>query len=68
LAGEECTPMEKVLDCCDWLMGAQRRAVGGRNFSVVFDQWGKPAVTQKLLKDPHMYKLRRQGNDWKGGR
>ena len=66
LAGDECTPMEKVLDCCDWLMGAQRRAVGGRNFSVVFDQWGKPAVTQKLLKDPHMYKLRRQGNDWKG--
>ncbi len=66
LSGDECTPMETVLDCCDWLLGAERRVVGGRNFSVVFDQWGKTALTKKLLKDPHMYKLRRQGNDWKG--
>jgi NAD(P)-dependent dehydrogenase (short-subunit alcohol dehydrogenase family) len=63
LAGDECTPMEKVLDCCDWIIKADRKAVGGRNFSVVFDQWGSSSLTEKLEKDPNMYKLRRAGND-----
>jgi len=65
LAGEECTPMEKVLDCCDWLIEADRKAVSGRNFSVVFDKWGSSALVKKLLKDPNMYKLRRHGNEMK---
>lgn len=63
--GSPCTPMEKVLDCCDWAVSAGRRAVGGRNFSVVFDQWGAKPLTSRLLKDPDMYKLRRHGNDWR---
>jgi NAD(P)-dependent dehydrogenase (short-subunit alcohol dehydrogenase family) len=65
LAGDECTPMEKVVACCDWLLGAPRRVVSGRNFSLVFDQWGSSALTEELLKDPNMYKLRRHRNDWK---
>lgn len=68
LAGDECTPMEKVLDCCDWVIKADRRVVSGRNFSVVFDKWGSAPLTRKLLEDPHMYKLRRHGNDWKEAR
>ena len=32
---------------------------------VVSDAWGTPALADKLQEDPHMYKLRRQGNDWK---
>jgi NAD(P)-dependent dehydrogenase (short-subunit alcohol dehydrogenase family) len=65
LAGHGCTPMEAVLDCCDWLIRARRRAVGGRNFSAVFDKWGSPSLVKKLLEEPDMYKLRRHGNDWK---
>ena len=64
LAEDECTPMETVLDCCDWVIKADRKAVSGRNFSVVFDKWGSDPLTKKLLEDPNMYKLRRQGNDW----
>jgi len=63
--GDEGTPMENVLDCCDWLVKADRKTVSGRNFSVVFDQWGTEALIKKLEQDPHLYKLRRQGNDWK---
>lgn len=64
LAGDECTPMEQVLDCCDWLIGAPRAVVSGRNFSVVFDAWGDERLTSKLKQDKDMYKLRRVGNDF----
>ena len=64
LAGDECTPMETVLDSCDWIVSAPRKAVSGRNFSVVSDKWRSGALIKKLLKDPDMYKLRRHGNDW----
>ncbi len=63
LAGNECTPMDEVIDCCEWLLGAPRELVGGRNFSTVFDQWGKTELIKELAKDPNMYKLRRFGND-----
>ena len=65
LAGDECTPMEKVLDCCDWIIKADRSIISGRNFSVVFDKWEDPALMKKLAEDPDMYKLRRHRNDWK---
>ncbi len=65
LAGDECTPMETVLDCCDWIVKADRRSVSGRNFSVVSDKWQSAGpLVKKLAEDPHMYKLRRHGNDW----
>jgi NAD(P)-dependent dehydrogenase (short-subunit alcohol dehydrogenase family) len=64
LAGNECTPMEQVLDCCDWLVSAPRELISGRNFSVVFDMWGTEEMTERLAKEPNMYKLRRYGNDW----
>jgi len=65
LASDECTPMDTVLDCCDWLVTEDRKVISGRNFSVVFDKWGSDPLIKKLIEDPHMYKLRRHGNDWK---
>lgn len=64
LAGNECTPMEQVLDCCDWLVNAPRELISGRNFSVVFDKWGTEELEKMLAKEFNMYKLRRYGNDW----
>jgi len=64
LAGNECTPMGQVLDCCDWIVDSPRPVVGGRNFSVAFDMWGREDLKKKLLKETNMYKLRRYGNDW----
>ncbi|MCL4552846.1 MAG: SDR family oxidoreductase [Candidatus Marsarchaeota archaeon] len=63
LAGDQCTPMDYVLDCCDWLINAPREVISGRNFSVVFDKWGTRDLEEALLQDPNMYKLRRHGND-----
>lgn len=62
LESDKCTPMEEVLDCCDWLVDAPRRLIGGRNFSVVFDRWGSRELEAKLSEDPDLYKLRRFGN------
>lgn len=64
LSGNECTPIDNVLDCCDWVVGSPRPVMGGRNFSVVFDMWGTKGLEKKLLKETNMYKLRRYGNDW----
>ncbi len=63
LGTNECTPMEKVLDCCDWIINEEHKVIGGRNFSVVFDQWSTSQLKTSLLEDPNMYKLRRHGND-----
>ena len=64
LASDECTPMDQVLDCCDWVVDAPRELISGRNFSVVFDMWGTEELTKRLAEESNMYKLRRYGNDW----
>jgi NAD(P)-dependent dehydrogenase (short-subunit alcohol dehydrogenase family) len=63
LAGSDCTPMEQVLDCCDWLVGSRRDVIGGRNFSVAHDRWGSDELQQRLIEETDMYKLRRRGNE-----
>lgn len=57
-------PMNKVMDCCDWVLQMPKEVVGGRNFSVVSDSWGEASLEAKLRNDNNMYKLRRSGNDW----
>ena len=64
LSNDECTPMEQVLDCCDWVVDAPRELISGRNFSVVFDKWGTEELAKMLTENFDMYKLRRYGNDW----
>ena len=64
LAANENTPMDRVLDCCDWLVDSPREIVSGRNFSLVYDLWGTQELDDRLAQDPSMYKLRRLGNDW----
>lgn len=64
LNGNECTPMQKIIDCCNWAIFTSSKGVKGRNFSVVFDSWGKIALEKELEQDPNMYKLRRGKNSW----
>ena len=63
LASNECTSMDDVLDCCDWLIHSPKDAVSGRNFSVVFDMWDTEELAKKLINDFNLYKLRRAGNE-----
>ena len=62
LNSDELTPMEDVLDCCDWLVSSPREVISGRNFSTVFDKWGTKELSEELMRDYDMYKLRRHGN------
>lgn len=64
LASNDCTPMEAVVACCNWLIESPKDLVSGRNFSVVFDSWGSPKLDDLLANHPDMYKLRRFGNDF----
>ena len=64
LKSNECTPMGDVLKCCDWIINSSRNIVSGRNFSVVYDEWGSEDLENKLISDINMYKLRRYGNDF----
>lgn len=65
LSSDDCNPIERVIDCCNWVIEQPRQVVGGRNFSVVHDAWGSEALRLKLESDQSLYKLRRLGNDWK---
>jgi len=60
---DEFTPMEKVVECCNWLINGSKDILTGRNFSVAFDKWGNPELEELLAKNFDMYKLRRFGND-----
>jgi NAD(P)-dependent dehydrogenase (short-subunit alcohol dehydrogenase family) len=57
------TPIDRVIDCCEWIIGAPREVVSGRNFSVAYDAWDTEDLEVMLTKDNNMYKLRRMGND-----
>jgi NAD(P)-dependent dehydrogenase (short-subunit alcohol dehydrogenase family) len=57
------TPMEKVVDCCNWAIEAPREVMSGRNISVVHDAWGEEDLDTLLRAEPDVYKLRRAGND-----
>lgn len=63
LADEELTPMDEVLDSCDWVVDSPRNVVSGRNFSTVYDHWGDEELDSQLIENTDMYKLRRAGND-----
>jgi len=60
--GEKCNPMEKVIDCCNWILSSDRELVGGRNFSSVFDPWDSEEI-EKIRENPNNFKLRRFGNE-----
>lgn len=62
------TQMADVLDCCDWLIASPREEIGGRNFSVAHDAWGTHALSEALLSNRDLYKLRRAGNNLLAGR
>ena len=61
--GSECYPMDKVINCCDWLLSSPRELVGGRNFSAVHDPWESDSI-ELILSDSNLFKLRRFGNDF----
>ena len=63
LSGDEWTPVERVMDCCDWIIESDRPLVSGRNFSVVHDAWGTEALARLLARNQDLYKLRRYGNE-----
>lgn len=60
--GERCYPMEKVIDCCNWILSSDRELVSGRNISAVFDPWESDEIN-KIKDNPNIYKLRRFGNE-----
>jgi NAD(P)-dependent dehydrogenase (short-subunit alcohol dehydrogenase family) len=57
--GEVGASLETVAECVDWCLSAPRSAVGGRNFSLVYDQWRDPKFIEELVANPNRYKLRR---------
>jgi len=51
LEGDDLVPMEKVIECCDWIVNAPQEVIGGRNISLVFDNWGSPELDELLRND-----------------
>jgi NAD(P)-dependent dehydrogenase (short-subunit alcohol dehydrogenase family) len=60
---EKGTSFEDIYKCLRWAVSMGRKVTGGRNFSIVHDQWGTEELAGKLEKNINMYKLRRFGNN-----
>ena len=57
--------MKDVVGCFNKIISLDKKTVGGRNFSVEFDQWKSNKFVQILNTDKNIYKLRRDFNDFK---
>ena len=57
--------VKDVVDCFNKIISLKKETVGGRNFSVQFDEWRKNNLVKILNADENMYKLRRDFNDFK---
>ena len=55
-------PMEKVIQCCNWIIGSDKNLVNGRNFSSVHDPW-ESKIIENISSNDNNFKLRRYGND-----
>ena len=55
-------PMEKVIQCCNWIIGSDKKLVNGRNFSSVHDPWESEDINI-ISSDDNNFKLRRYGNN-----
>lgn len=65
LKEKQGTLLSEIFECINWLRKQEKGVVSGRNFSIVYDPWRKDKrerLVKALKQDPHMYKLRRQGN------
>ena len=49
----------QILECIDWCFSADKKAVGGRNFSLINDPWRNNNFIDRLLNEPDLCKLRR---------
>jgi len=59
------TDYQDIFDCINWCIEQGRDACGGRNFSVIHDQWRKKSLNlaKKLRAYPDKFKLRRFKNE-----
>lgn len=64
LEGTDWVPMDRVIECCTWIVTTQSNGVKGRNFSAAHDHFGTQELEMALENDPDMYKLRRDKNFW----
>ena len=53
------TLFENILKCFKWIVKSKKEIVGGRNFSIKYDNWGSTVLEKKLKKNTNIYKLRR---------
>ena len=61
-SSDQGTSFKKIYECILWGIKQGRKVVGGRNLSVVHDEWGTKKLKTKLLNDKNKYKLRRYKN------
>jgi len=62
LRGGEAVPMKTVVEAINTLMATPGELVTGRNFSVAHDPIGQESLSEALLGNDNLFKLRREGN------
>ena len=61
------TDHQEIFDVILWCHEQEKSVVGGRNFSLVHDEWRKGGIEliARLKQDHNFYKMRRFGNETK---
>jgi NAD(P)-dependent dehydrogenase (short-subunit alcohol dehydrogenase family) len=55
--------IDSVIECINWGLSCDKATIGGRNISLVGDNWGNSDFVSILKKSPDALKLRRKGLD-----
>ena len=63
LNSNNVTPLHKVVQCVSWILNQKKNIVGGKNISLVHDNWGNKKFKNLLKNNPDIYTLRRKGNN-----
>ena len=56
------SPIENVIEACNWVINKPKTVTGGRNFSAVFDTLSSNELESMLIRNIDFFKLRRYGN------
>ncbi|OGI78947.1 hypothetical protein A3F19_02800 [Candidatus Nomurabacteria bacterium RIFCSPHIGHO2_12_FULL_37_29] len=59
---KDFTPMDLIINCCDWVINAPKDVVSGRNINVIHDDWRSKEFEKKLIQDSNLLKLRKYGS------
>lgn len=59
IKSNDFTPMNLIIECCNWIINSPKKVISGRNINIVYDDWRNSRFSKQLIKDHNLLKLRK---------